>query len=126
MATVLGHPVRETDITPAILMSYKALFVAGKSYPGLKADPDGQTSGLVFENLSDQDVNKLIDFEGEKFSLIDVSVVCEKGQVLSTKVFSPNQSVILSEDQWGFSEWSTLHKQKFLSGVTRGKVFPDL
>ena len=123
---VLAHPTKDVDTIPATLNGYQAFYVAEKSYPGLLQKDGGQVSGLAFKNLSDSDINKLIVFEGQDYSLDPVSIITDDDEVISARVFIPGPAIQLSSKPWTLTEWAPLHKATFLEHTNPGDVFPHV
>ena len=61
----------------ALLTGYKRLLMRGKDYPGLIKSIGNTVSGVIYFNVSAQDIKRLDKFEGRYYRKAPVSVMSE-------------------------------------------------
>jgi gamma-glutamylcyclotransferase (GGCT)/AIG2-like uncharacterized protein YtfP len=59
---------------PAMLWHYQRFCVAGQTYPGMKAAPESVVPGILYFNLSTEQVSVLDQFEGDEYRRATVEV----------------------------------------------------
>ena len=76
-ARLLGRVPRPV---PARLRGYARHEVRGEAYPAIVAKSNGLVKGLIYENISQVEVDALDTYEGDEYERIGVFVETEAGQ----------------------------------------------
>lgn len=86
----------------ATLDGYRRVALRGRTYPGLIRDPGAMVEGLACLSLSDGDLRRLIDFEGDEYDRATVRVTLTDGRSLGATVFlySPRHAHRLTDEPW--------------------------
>lgn len=101
----------------AVLSGYKRLSVKGETYPGLVASPDGSVEGMVYLDVTTQDMQRLDRFEGEYYKKIPVTVTADDDRVLDAEVYLFKQSYknMLSDTPWDPVHFKAHHLRQFIA-----------
>ena len=95
-------------ISPASLTSHVAKWVQNQPFPMISAsDASARLTGLLVQDLSDQDVARLNFYEGGfDYSLEDVEVQVEPdGIQVQTQVYFPAPGLWTPGEIWSLSDW---------------------
>lgn len=101
----------------AVLAGYKRLCVKGKTYPGLVKTFGCSVEGVVYLNVSAQDIQRLDRFEGEYYKKIPVAVSSEGSHALDAEVYLFRQSYkhLLGNTPWDPDQFQTHHLRQFIT-----------
>ena len=101
----------------AVLLGYKRLTVKGANYPGLVKSFNSSIEGVVYRNVTAQDIKRLDKFEGECYKKISVSVACETGQLLNAEVylFNIRHKNLLTNTPWDPVRFKAHHLRQFIT-----------
>lgn len=92
---------RETQSQPAQLKHYRRFKVKGQTYPGLILAHGDRVDGCVLQGLSDEELLKLDDYEGEEYTRIVVEVEINSAlQKVYTYLFTPSNSNRMTREPW--------------------------
>jgi gamma-glutamylcyclotransferase (GGCT)/AIG2-like uncharacterized protein YtfP len=101
----------------AVLSGYKRLSVKGERYPGLVKSFDSSVKGVVYFDVTAQDINRLDKFEGEYYRKIPVTVSCETAREVNADVYLFNKSNrrSLNNTQWDPALFQAHHLRQFIT-----------
>ncbi|MCK5778717.1 MAG: gamma-glutamylcyclotransferase [Rhodospirillales bacterium] len=116
---ILGRPLSGCSPKPCALAGYKRVYVAGATYPGLIADPEGEVKGLQVYRISPLEASRLSRYEGREYTLEEKEVTLADGTKEMTNVFMPLPSLRLSDKEWQLDVWRRQEKRRFLGGLRR-------
>tara|TARA_R110000787_G_scaffold186397_1_gene297960 strand:- start:47597 stop:48022 length:426 start_codon:yes stop_codon:yes gene_type:complete len=119
---ILGRPLSGLAPTAAKLRGYRAVCVAGASYPGLVAAPDdvdASVIGIVVSRLSGLDVSRLDRYEGPEYATEDVVVQTSDGATVEARVYLPCAALQLADKTWSLTDWQRQDKKRFIGGLRR-------
>ncbi|MCG6938464.1 MAG: gamma-glutamylcyclotransferase [Gammaproteobacteria bacterium] len=98
---------------PAILPGYKRLSIKGKNYPGLVKSFNSSVEGVVYFDVTAQDIKRLDKFEGRYYRKIPVRVLCKDGHKVNARAYVFNRR---NRRLLGTSPWCPLNFQaRYLS-----------
>jgi nudix-type nucleoside diphosphatase (YffH/AdpP family) len=107
LETVLARTV---SVQPAVLQGYAVRFVEGEEFPGVAEASDGSVSGVLLEDASDADRDRLNFYEGYDpggaalYDLRRVTVVAEAGPAEAV-MFVPTAACGPLGAFWDFDNW---------------------
>ena len=106
---VLGHAMPPQNITPAIASDYTIYAVAGASYPCLLSAAGEQAEGAILSGLTENDFQRLDQFEGENYKRVPVMVQLagDASKVITAQYYQPNQS-LKTNGRWSLSDWKII------------------
>ena len=87
----------------AILPGYKRRLVRGEEYPALvEGIQDERVQGVIYLGLSDQDVERLDQFEGDCYCRQQAAALLEDGSTVETQfyLFRDEYKCLLTRDEW--------------------------
>jgi len=101
----------------AVLSGYKRLSVKGEGYPGLVKSFNSSVEGVVYFDVTAQDIKRLDRFEGGYYKKIPVTVTCETGQVVNADVylFNKRNRRLLNNKQWDPVRFQAHHLRQFIT-----------
>jgi gamma-glutamylcyclotransferase (GGCT)/AIG2-like uncharacterized protein YtfP len=84
-----------------VINGYRRLEVAGESFPGLIKGDDERVDGLVYEDISKGEWDRLTAFEDDFYELQEVTVDCLGRAVRAfAYIVPPSQRSLLSDKAW--------------------------
>ncbi len=119
---ILGRPLSGFQPTSASLKGFRAVYVAGASYPGLVSVPDdaqANVTGIVVSRLSGLDVSRLDRYEGTDYAVQKVQVETSAGDVIDAHVYRPRAALRLTDKPWSLADWQRHDKKRFIGGLRR-------
>lgn len=99
MAGVIG---RKIDGRPAVLSNARRLKVKNEVYPSLISAACGEVNGILYENLTPDEIHALDRFEGPEYDRREVSVHVDGLPLPAETYFTSAEGMKLVED----SEWT--------------------
>ncbi|MBK8501434.1 MAG: gamma-glutamylcyclotransferase [Saprospiraceae bacterium] len=107
---------RQPQAKPATLDGFRRYLLLDANYPGIKTQVDNRVSGLIYYQLSQNDLDILNDFEGEPYELKPVSATLISGEGVSTFAYIIKEQFenLLSDQDWSLEEFMALHKDNFI------------
>lgn len=102
---------------PASLPGHRRRRLAGRSYPGVIADPRESTDGVLFEGL-DAEAFAILDlFEGEPYRRVERSVQTGGGRVQPAFVYviRDEHAALMSDEIWDIDEFRDVSLAAFLA-----------
>ena len=116
LAVVLGR-ADGARTEPATLPGHAALVVAGRDYPVLVPDPDGEAAGNLLHAMEDADRARLGWFEGEAYALVPSRV--ETGAGPADAVLFAAAAPLPTAGPWRLDDWRRESKAGFLARARR-------
>jgi gamma-glutamylcyclotransferase (GGCT)/AIG2-like uncharacterized protein YtfP len=104
---------------PGRLAGYKPSHIDGQVYPGLIEDEASFAEGMVYMDISDQDLERLDAFEGPSYRRIEVVIDVEDGTDLRchTYLYVGDMSLI-NGMYWRYENYLLDGHDQFLSGYS--------
>ena len=94
----------------ATLDGYAVLPVAGDVVPLIRQTPGGSANGLLWHQLTAEQIARLDLYEGAfGYALIDVSVVCKDGSAHLAKMYLPPDDIPVGTGNWSLEDWQAGH-----------------
>lgn len=99
----------------ATLLQYVRKRVSGEVYPAIIKQNDGSVDGIVYFNVSSEELDRLDKFEGPFYERTEVVAVNDDGESISTHayVIAADSAHQLSNDNWSYEHFLMNHKQLF-------------
>ena len=116
LAAVLGR-ADGARVEPATLAGHAALGVAGRDYPVLAPDPDGEAAGSLLHDLDDADRARLAWFEGEAYALAPCRVETAAGA--ADAVLFAAAAPLPTAGPWRLEDWRRDAKAGFVERARR-------
>lgn len=107
----------------ARLNGYAAFRVKDAEYPGIIPSPGSATDGIVYENVSDDELEVLDLFEGEFYRRKLLTVVLHNGQTRTAWVYvmRPRYQNILTDESWDLGEFLETGYQSFMENYVQAR-----
>ncbi len=99
----------------AMLPGYRRYTVIGESYPAIVPSENETVDGVLYDDLSDESIKKLDQFEGDEYLRIQGSAFV--GNIFKTVwVYEYNQKYVsnVSSEPWSFTHFVENEKEAFL------------
>ena len=118
-ADVFDHVLRRSlageDVTPAFLTGFERVYALGVIYPTLSPKTGARVEGLLVRGLSEEDRDRLIAFEGSRFTLTTATIDMPSGETQTANLFMPSDPAQVTTVPWGLDDWQERHKPAFLA-----------
>lgn len=102
---VLGGDHLSERVVPATLMGWTVHWVKNASFPMIRKSPEGQASGVVLYDVSDEDYARLVYYEGGfDYALIPVRVQTQQGMT-EAEMFVPAEGRWVAGPAWDLPDW---------------------
>ena len=100
----------------AVLEGYSRFRLAGKHYPGIVKTADDRVEGIVYLNITENDMAKLDEFEGDLYAREEVAVKLENGGRINATAYivKKGHENCLSNEPWNLDEFIIHHLNDFL------------
>lgn len=100
---------------PAVLRGYSRKRVKNEVYPGLVEDEGNEVAGVVFLDVTKQDVGRLDRFEGEEYDRISVTVFSrDRSLICETYLFKREYRRRLMDEAWNMDTFLEEGKGRFI------------
>lgn len=106
-------PGTSFNFTSAQLHGYRRYRLKNRRYPGVLPDTSGDSSsvnGMLVTGLSEDDLVKLHDYEGDEYEYREIEVIAANGEIIRTSCYvwraELEEEVLKDEKDWDFSEYS--------------------
>ena len=114
LASVLGHEGASITSSEAEAPFMRVMKVAHVDYPCLLEGQDDDVAiGALLDGLSDDDIAKLDQFEGENYQRKSIDVICDK-QLVKTQAYMP-VITLETDGAWYFHLWAAEGRDRFLN-----------
>lgn len=90
---------------PFLLFNYSARRLKNRDYPGLIEHHGAETEGIIYINVSEKDMERLNNFEGDEYQRIILK--CQKHvkiKNIETYLYTGSKANILDEN-WSFDDF---------------------
>lgn len=115
LGLVVGRPVADCALEPAILRGWRRVGVRGASYPMLVPAPGGKVEGRLWRGASSADLERLDAYEGPAWRLVLVEVELTSGERVAASVYLVIEGALESTDEpWELAHWQARHKPRYL------------
>ena len=124
LEVVLGRRVAEPVYQAATLEGYRLGRVPDERYPLLVRDIDSRVAGEIVDGLSEEDLARVLFFEGDEYELQPCRVTVQGAgyrDVLFCDNFVHATETITAS--WSLSEWQRVDKPSFLQVAKRFMAF---
>ncbi|WP_027859304.1 gamma-glutamylcyclotransferase family protein [Marinobacterium jannaschii] len=91
----------------ASLADHICRVLTDESFPGIKPARDEVTPGLLYKNISEEDLTLLDEYEGELFQRNKVTVLTDDGNraIAWSFVIKPQYAHLLSNQGWNWEQF---------------------
>lgn len=111
---VLGRDLPTDALEEAVLADYRAVFVAGASYPTLVPFPGARAPGLLARGLGSTEAGRLATFEGAPYQVRDLTVSGRRSGPVSARVFVIRGGTRSTARPWTLADWERRFRTGFL------------
>ena len=100
----------------ATLYNWARYRVRGSEYPGIIQQPDSVVTGKVYWGLDEEAMEKLDQFEGDKYERVLVQVTLADGSLEEAYAYAIREDCqkMLSADPWDFDRFLQNGLEKFI------------
>lgn len=103
---VLGRSGKDIKVNPAKLPDHSVHAVSGQAFPMIVRQSGAVADGMLVQNLSAEDIDRLAFYEGGfDYDLQCKDVVLDDGSVVSAQVFFPTDGAWTPADLWTLDGW---------------------
>ncbi len=103
---VLGRPLSQLTISQAFLPDHAVYGVEGQAFPMIVQEVGGKAEGLLVQELSPQDIERLIFYEGGfEYGLSPQVVELADGSKVEAQVFYPEPGLWTQDTPWSLQDW---------------------
>lgn len=101
---------------PARLVGFSRHRLLGKSFPGIRPNPNASVDGLLFINIDAQTLNKLDAFEDDFYRREPVTVITAAGTEWPAQAYIVEESAydLLLPEAWSLEDFKRQHLNRFL------------
>ncbi len=110
---VIGRALGSGQIEPATIGGFRRVLVAGRNYPMLLPHPTGRVEGMLAHGLEEDEVRRLVLFEGGEYRLRPVAVTDLRGQRIDAAAFLADRERA-DRRAWTLERWQRRHKRAFV------------
>ena len=113
MEALVGH---RPASRPAVLDGYARYTVRGRVYPGIVAEPDARTEGVLYEGLDTGSVALLDRFEGSLYERIRTQVRCDGAGDLAAEAYVVPEARrhLLAPEPWDLERFVERHLREWV------------
>ena len=97
---VLGREVAAVDVEAATLHGFVRLRAANDTYPSLRAQTGAVVEGIVVNDLNDEDVRRVLFFEGDEFSVEHHPVRLAAGATVTAAVLTATERLTFEQSKY--------------------------
>lgn len=114
MATCRDRHIRQP---PATLHGYQRLAVKDEEYPAAIPNPTNNITGLLYLDVSPQDLARLDDFEGEYYERFSITVVISESEHITAEVYilNPRYRNTVEMFEWDVVRFKEVGIGRFIS-----------
>jgi hypothetical protein len=110
---VLGRDLPAAGLEEAGLADFRAVFVAGASYPTVVACPGAWAPGLLARGLGGADAARLCAFEGASYQIRALVVNASRSGLVAARVFVVRGGVRATARPWTLAAWQRRFRAAF-------------
>lgn len=113
LAFILGRPVADDELSPAILQGYRRMRARDAVYPVLVRDAQSTMEGRLLWPQTARDLVRINHFEEDEYiaSQIEVS---QAGETLSAWAYIGLDHMPASDEVWSLERWAEIDLEAFL------------
>lgn len=119
---ILGRPLSGCSPVHGVLKGYKRVCVADATYPAITPAPDDQVDGIVVSRITELEAFRLKRYEGIHYDMLSLSIKVSDGMMEGVRVFTPLETLPLTDQPWDFKRWQVEDKKRFLKAVQRNTL----
>lgn len=106
LLAVLGRMPGPDDLIPGTLPDHTVHWAQGQSFPMIAAEPRQAAPGLILQNPTHEDIDRLNYFEGGfAYHLQQLTAFDASASPISVQVFFPNDAQMQRGDLWSLDAW---------------------
>ena len=110
---------REISGEEAVLSGYRRGLIRNETYPGIIADPGHNVTGILYRQLSPDDLAILDQYEGEMYILKPVTVKLNyRKEHTVTYILHSSFEQLLTEEDWDSEYFRKYDLDRFLRGYS--------
>lgn len=118
LTAVLGRVLKPAQVMPASAPGYRAVFMPGRTYPGLVRKAGAEAPGLLIRGVIREEYDLLDAYEGDEYRRERIMVMAE-GRPYSAAVYLPAGDIGEGAGAWSLEAWTAVHKSAVLAEETR-------
>lgn len=112
---VLRRDLPPDALEEAVLPDFRAVFVAGATYPTVVSCPGGRTPGLLARGLGSADAGRLAAFEGLPYQVRALAVTGHRSGPVLARVFVIRGNTRATARPWTLAGWERRFRTHFLA-----------
>ena len=107
---------RQPKAEPAYLNGFERHLVMNANYPGIRPQLNGCVSGLVYFQISQNELDILNAFEGDMYEVLAVTATLISGESIPTCTYVVKEQFenLLTDKDWSLEKFNSLHKDNFI------------
>lgn len=114
LSKVLGHDCHSIQSVEAEAPFMRVFKVAHVDYPCLLQGQDNDVAeGALLTGLSDDDIAKLDQFEGDNYQRVAIDIIAEN-RLVASQAYQP-LTALETDGSWSFDRWSKEGRRAFLA-----------
>jgi len=112
---------------PATAKGYACYQVKGATYPGLIEKTDTETTGCIYQSITEASWKRLDEFEGILYIRQSISVTTQTGQKVSAQAYliQPDKQHDLTSIIWDFDHFLSHNLDTFIKRNFGGHLPPE-
>lgn len=103
---VIGRPVPDADCAAVVLDGFRRVRVVDESYPALVPCAGHSVDGILVEDLSAEEILRVMWFEGDEYTPEAVQVRFERGGFDEAFTFLCASDLCLTDESWDYESWT--------------------
>ena len=106
LSLVLGRPVEQRTLKPALLRGYRRSVLQGLAYPAILREPSTWVRGVILDGVREVDCDRLRRYEGADYVLLRGLAESPPGSPQSVLYFEPRPSAFVATGKpWSLALW---------------------
>ena len=106
LSLVLGRPVDQSALKPALLRGYRRSALQGLDYPVILPEPSAWVRGVILDGASEVDCDRLRRYEGADYVLMRGVAELPLGLPQSVLYFEPRPDAFVATGKpWSLARW---------------------
>jgi Gamma-glutamyl cyclotransferase, AIG2-like len=106
LSLVLGRPVEQHPLKPALLRGYRRSALQGLRYPAILREPTAWVTGVILDRVREVDCDRLRRYEGADYVLKRGRAESPVGSPQSVLYFEPRPGAfIVTGKPWSLALW---------------------
>ncbi|MBM3554224.1 MAG: gamma-glutamylcyclotransferase, partial [Alphaproteobacteria bacterium] len=119
LGRVIGRRVGARELRKARLDNYRCLRVEGEVFPAVAPRRESRVSGLVMDDLTRDEVKRLVRYEGPAYRVVRRRIRMYGGAPAMASLFESAGTLPLATDSWDYAIWRRRYKKAFVADMWR-------